>query len=150
LENNNLSTFYNPKEEIMIEIKKLWFADEKLFVRTDTGEELWQSLLWYPRLRYATDEQRTRYEIDDEGIRWDALDEDVSLESFKYENPEPVGVAMLFRKFPELNVSAVARRLGMKQSLLASYISGIKKPSIERENEIFSTVHNIGRELMTA
>ena len=48
---------------------------------------------------------------------------------------------------PELNASAVARRMGMKQSLLAAYISGTKKPSVEREKEIINTIRNIGQEL---
>ena len=34
---------------------------------------------------------------------------------------------------PELNASAVARRMGISQSLMSQYISGIKKPSQERE-----------------
>jgi len=39
-------------------IEKLWFADDKIFIRTDDGKQLWQSLLWYPRLLHATSEQR--------------------------------------------------------------------------------------------
>ena len=72
----------------------------------------------------------------------------MSLDSFLYDNPEPVGVARIFRQHPELNVSAIARRLGMKQSLLAAYISGNKKPSKEREQEIINVVKQIGQELI--
>jgi len=132
-----------------MKIDKLWYANEKIFIVTDTGKELWQSLLWYPRLKQATDEQRNRYEIDDEGIRWDDIDEDISLESFFYDNPEPVGISLIFRKHPELNAAAVSRRMGMKQSLLAAYISGRKKPSTEREKEIMNTVREIGKELVS-
>jgi hypothetical protein len=135
-------------EDLIMTISKLWFDAGRIFILTDNGKELWQSLLWYPRLQYATDEQRQRYEIDSEGIRWDELDEDVSLESFLYENPEPVGIAKVFREHPELNVSAVSRRIGMKQSLLAAYVSGSKKPSLERENEILNAVRSIGKELV--
>ena len=134
-------------EERYMEIKKLWFADDKIFIITDTGKELWQSLLWYPRLRQATDEQRNRYEIDDEGIRWDELDEDVSLESFLYDDPEPSGIALIFRKFPELNAAAVSRRIGMKQSLLAAYISGRKKPSDAQEKRIKNELRAFIKEL---
>ena len=70
-----------------MKITKVWFEDEKIFIRTDTGVEMWQSLLWYPRLQAATDEQRTAYKIDKFGdaLRWDEIDEDISLESFTYD-----------------------------------------------------------------
>jgi hypothetical protein len=128
-------------------VNKLWFDDGKIFIRTDDGRELWQSLLWYPRLLHASLEQCQNYEIGNTGIRWEEIDEDMSFDSFLYEDPEPIGVAKIFRKYPELNVSAVSRRMGMKQSLLAAYISGHKKPSKERENEILSVIKQIGKEL---
>ena len=130
-----------------MKMKKLWFADEKIFIITDTGKELWQSLLWYSRLLNATDEQRMNYETDSEGIRWDELDEDVSFESFTYENPMPEGISYIFKKHPELNAAAIARRMGMKQSLLAAYISGQKKPSIERVQAIVDEIKKVGKEL---
>jgi len=132
-----------------MEIKKIWFVDDKIFITTDTGKELWQSLLWYPRLHQATDKQRCHYEIDDEGIRWDELDEDVSIESFLYDNPEPTGIALIFRKFPELNAAAISRRIGMKQSLLAAYISGRKKPSDTQEARIKNEIRTFAKELST-
>ena len=49
---------------------------------------------------------------------------------------------------PELNVSAIARRLGISQSLMAQYISGKKNASDERIKLIFDTVHEIGQELI--
>jgi hypothetical protein len=131
-----------------MKIQKLWFADEKIFILTDDGRELWQSLLWYPRLKRATEEQRMKYEYDDIGIRWEEIDEDMSLESFLYDSPEPAGIPRFFLLHPELNVSAVARRMGMKQSLMAAYINGTKNPSKERENEIINTIRQIGEELL--
>ncbi|MDR2680892.1 MAG: XRE family transcriptional regulator [Tannerella sp.] len=59
-------------------------------------------------------------------------------------------MSRFFLTHPELNTSAVARRMGIQQSLLASYIRGTKKPSKERENEIMNTIHQIGKELSTA
>ena len=44
--------------------------------------------------------------------------------------------------------SAVARRLGIRQSLLAQYISGTKKPSEERSRKILNAIHDIGKELI--
>ncbi|MDR3268450.1 MAG: DUF2442 domain-containing protein [Tannerella sp.] len=128
-------------------IVELWFADEKIFILTDDGRELWQSLLWYPRLKHASDEQRLKYNYDEIGIRWEEIDEDMSFESFLYEDPEPVGISRFFLLHPELNISAVARRMGVEQRLMIAYINGSKKPSAEQENEIWDTVKQIGREL---
>ncbi len=129
-------------------IQKLWFSDEKIFILTDEGKQLWQSLLWYPRLLHATLEQRMNYQYDEIGIRWEEIDEDMSIESFSYDNPEPQGISRLFLTHPELNASAVARRMGIQQSLLAAYIRGTKKPSPDRENEIKATIRQIGKELI--
>ncbi|MDR0749736.1 MAG: XRE family transcriptional regulator [Tannerellaceae bacterium] len=54
----------------------------------------------------------------------------------------------IFKDHPELNVSSVARRLGIPQSVMASYLCGIKKPSKERENEIIDTIRKIREELL--
>jgi len=55
----------------------------------------------------------------------------------------------LFIMHPELNASAIARRLRMSQSLFAQYISGTKKPSAERERMILDEIKAIGWELIT-
>ena len=130
-------------------ITKIWFDNDRLYGMTDDGKTVWQSLLWYKRLNAATDEQRMDYEIDDEGIHWYALDEDVSFESFEYDDPEPQGISRVFLTHPELNASAIARRLGISQSLMAQYINGVKKPSKERERLILNEVKAIGKELVT-
>lgn len=129
-------------------ITKIWFADGRIYGLTDDNRTLWQSLLWYKRLAAATPEQLEDYEIDDEGIHWYALDEDVSFESFEYDDPEPQGISRVFLLHPELNASAVARRLGISQSLMAQYINGTKKPSKDRENLILNELRNIGQELI--
>lgn len=131
-------------------LTKIWFANNRIYGETDDGRTLFQSLLYYKRLLNATDEQRNNYEMDDEGIHWREIDEDVSFESFEYENPEPVGIAKFFLTHPEINVSAIARRLGLQQSLLAAYINGTKKPSKEREDLIMAEVRALGAELMQA
>lgn len=50
---------------------------------------------------------------------------------------------------PELNLSAIARRMGLQQSLLAAYSSGMKRPSKAREHQIISEFHKIGTELLS-
>ncbi|MDO5442603.1 MAG: DUF2442 domain-containing protein [Bacteroidia bacterium] len=128
-------------------ITEIWFDDNKIFGRTEEGDILWQSLLWYKRLMNSSASERSNYEMDDEGIHWYDLDEDISYESFEYPDPEPQGISKVFLSHPELNASAVARRLGLSQSLLAQYISGQKKPSAERERLIMDEIRKIGKEL---
>ena len=74
--------------------------------------------------------------------------EDISFESFEYDDPEPQGISRVFLTHPELNASAIARRIGISQSLMAQYINGTKKPSKERENMILNEIKAIGKELM--
>ena len=130
-----------------MKISKIWFANDRIYGLTDDGRELWQSLLYYRRLRNASDEERANYEMDDEGIHWYDLDEDVSFESFEYDDPEPTGISRIFLSHPELNASAVGRRLGISQSLMAQYINGTKKPSKERERLIMDEILLISQEL---
>ena len=104
---------------LIMVLKKIWFENERIYGLTYDGKTVWQSLLWYKRLNAATDEQRNDYEMDDEGIHWYDLDEDISFESFEYDDPEPQGVSRIFLSHPELNASAVARRIGISQSHMA-------------------------------
>ena len=127
--------------------KRVWFEGERIYIETDDGRTLWQSVLYYQRLKNATDEQRNDYELGHFGIHWEEIDEDISYESFEYDNPEPTGISRIFLTHPELNASAVARRLGIQQRLLAQYIRGLKKPSAEREQKILDTIREIGCEL---
>ena len=133
-----------------MKICKVWFENDRIYVLTDEGRTMWQSLLYYRRLREATDEQRADCEIDDEGIHWERLDEDVSLESFGYENPESEGVSRLFLTHPELNESAIARRLGIDRNVMRQYVNGMSKPTPAIEQLIFNEVRRVGSELASA
>lgn len=141
-----MSSLYKRKEAVM-RATRVWFEGERIYIETDDGRTLWQSILYYQRLKNATVEQRSDYELGAFGIHWEEIDEDISYESFEYENPEPTGISRIFLTHPELNASAVARRLGIQQSLLAQYIRGLKKPSADREQMILDTIREIGSEL---
>ena len=130
-----------------MKLTKIWFEGDRIYGLTDKGESVWQSLVWYRKLRAASEAQRNDYEMDDEGIHWYHLDEDISFESFGYDDREPQGIALVFLSHPELNAAAVAGRLNISKSLMAQYISGLKKPSKEREALILSELKSIGREL---
>jgi hypothetical protein len=133
-----------------MKIEKLWFENNHIYIINDKNETLFQSLKFYPRLLCATDDQREKYECWEYGIRWDEIDEDMSYESFYFDDTkEPVtGIQDAFLSNPELNVSAVARRMGIQQSLLASYIKGTKTPSPDRKKLILDTIHDIGEDLL--
>jgi len=52
-----------------------------------------------------------------------------------------------FDFYKVINAKALSVRIGMNQSLLAQYISGIKKPSTAQTRRILTGVQKIGREL---
>ena len=109
-----------------------------------------QSLLWYPKLRTASDAERAEYTFGFGGIHWRGLDEDISFESFVYEDSEPSPMQRFFLTHKEINVAEIARLVGINPTLLRNYINGFKKPSPEREKEILTCIHKLGREMMAA
>ena len=130
-----------------ISIEKIWLTDTAIWIRTVDGREACEKFADYQRLKLATQKQRAKYDVNEFGIRWEELDEDLSFDGFfQKKNSNPL--YDLFIAHPELNAAAIARRLGMSQSLFAQYISGTKKPSKKRFEEIIETIHSIGRELI--
>ena len=130
----------------MNKIVKIWLTEDALWIRTAEGNEACEYFADYPRLKYASPAQRERYEADEFGISWPELDEDLSFDGF-LEPKKQSELYCIFMAHPELNASAVARRMGIAQSLFAQYISGTKKPSAKRMNEILAVLHSIGQEL---
>ena len=133
-----------------MKIKKIWFDGDYLYGQGDDGKTYRQSLLWYSRLREASEQERSQYTLSTIGIHWRNLDEDVSFESFEYEDAEPSGLQRFFLTHKEINVAEFARRMGMNPTLLRNYINGFKKPSKEREQEILDHIHKLGEELTAA
>ena len=136
----------------MEKIKNIWFDGNRIYLKTTEGRVLSRPLEAYPELKDASMEQRNDFTIDEEGtsIRWEGLDADMHISSF-YETSEPNNqneVAKMFARFPWLNVSEVARAIGINKSLLAKYIYGIKRPSEERMRQIKDAMHMMGEELI--
>lgn len=129
----------------MNKIVKIWFEGEWLYGLGDDDKTYRQSLLWYKRLLSANEAQRQEYEFSTIGIHWSKLDEDVSFESFTYEEAEPSSLQRFFLEHPEINVSEFAKGIGMNPSLLRNYINGFKKPSKEREQQILDRIHELGK-----
>ena len=132
----------------MIEIEKIWLTDEAVWIRTKDGCEVCEFFADFPRLKFASAKQRANYRADEYGINWPDIDEDLSFEGF-FQPKNQSEFYRLFLAHPELNASAIARRLGISQSLFAQYISGNKKPSKERRDKIYAVLHEIGQELIS-
>ena len=133
-----------------MKIKEIWFDADYIYGRDEEGKEYKQSLLWYPKLRTASAEERSQYTIGLGGLHWRGLDEDISFESFSYEDAEPSALQRFFLTHKEINVAEFARLIGMNPTLLRNYINGFKKPSKEREQEIIEHIHKLGEELIAA
>ena len=129
-----------------ITIERIWLTEDAVWIRTTDGREACEYYSDYPRLNNATQSQRENYTFDAFGITWPELDEDLSFEGF-FAVKHQTDLYRLFLAHPELNASAIARRMGISQSLFAQYISGIKRPSKARLLDIYSTIRQIGQEL---
>ena len=134
-------------------IKDIWFDGGRIFMRDTEGAVYTRPLEAFPLLMEASEEQREIFEIDPQGdaVRWPEIDEDVHVSSFleQKEPNEDNEIAQIFHRFPQLNVSEVARQMGINKSLLSKYIYGIKTPSEHRRLEIKHALHTLGEELMS-
>lgn len=132
-------------------IESLWFKNGRIFIKTVQGNTYSRPLEAFPLLLEATPEQRDRFEIgrDGDDIRWEEIDEDIHITSFFVtEEPDTNNpIAEIFHRFPQLNVSEVARTIGINKSLLSRYIYGIKKPSAQRTEQILEVIRRLGREM---
>lgn len=132
----------------MEKVVKIWLTDSEIWIQTEDGKTASEKFADYPRLKYATPKQRKNYTSDNFGIHWEKLDEDLSFDGFFQKKNDSL-LYSLFMQHPELNASAIARRMGISQSLFAQYISGIKKPSAKRMNDILTTMQEVGKELIS-
>ncbi len=133
-------------------IKNVWFENERIYMLSNDDRVYSRPLEAFPVLKDATDNERNGYTLEMRGtaVRWIGLDEDIHISSF-YEKAEPEydnEIAKIFSRFPQLNVSEVARNIGINKSLLAKYIYGIRKPSRKRIAQIRESLHALGKELI--
>ena len=135
-------------EEVIIQV---WFEKGRIFIKTDLENVYSRPLEAFPVLLEATPQQRANFIIGRYGddLRWEDLDEDIHISSF-YDTVEPDCdnvIAAVFKRFPQLNVSEVARTIGINRSLLSRYIYGIKKPSPKRAEQIIEAIRQLGRDM---
>lgn len=129
-----------------MKLDKIWFDKDYIYGKDTKGNEYKQSLLWYPKLKEADDEERDKYKFAHDGIHWDKLDEAVSFESFTYDDADPSEMQKFFLTHKELNISVFAKRMGINPTLLRNYINGFKRPSVEREEQILNAIYELGKE----
>jgi hypothetical protein len=56
-------------------------------------------------------------------------------------------IQQLAECFPELNISQIARSLGINDKLMHQYSKGAKNPGYERRKQIERYIHTLGEEL---
>ena len=127
----------------------LRFDEDYIYATDENGRVLKQSLLWYPRLKSASDDVRSKYTTGYDGFHWRDIDEDVSFESFEFSDAEPSLLQRFFLTHREINVAEFAKRAGLNATLLRNYINGFKTPSKKRETEILEFIRSLGQEYMT-
>lgn len=133
-----------------MKIKSIHFTKTHIVGVDENGKEWAQSLLWYPGLKNASEEQRENYELGFDGFHWRNVDEDVSFESFFYADAEPTALQRFFLLHKEIKISEFAKLIGIDASLLRNYINGFKKPSKDREQVILRGIHSLAKDYAAA
>ena len=74
-----MSTLINKSVNVLA--SKVWFTKDMLYVLLQDGREIGIPLLWFPRLRKASEEQLKNWRFigNGVGIHWESLDEDISV-----------------------------------------------------------------------
>jgi hypothetical protein len=74
-----MSTLANKSETVLA--FNVWFSRDMLFVRLQDGREIGVPLLWFPKLRKASEEQLNEWRLigNGVGIHWESIDEDISV-----------------------------------------------------------------------
>ena len=133
-----------------MEITRIWFDGDYIYGVADDGNTYRQSLLWYPGLRAATPEERADYEDWGDGYHWPKFNEDVSFESFAYDDADPTPLQRFFLTHREISPTGFARRFGLDPQSLHQYIHGFKKPTEAVLGKINAAIKQLAAELSAA
>ena len=71
-------------------VKKLWFDNERIYIETASGKTQSQPMRFFPRLRQASVMQRSEWTESHFGLHWEKIDEDISFESFTWDDNDPL------------------------------------------------------------
>lgn len=126
-------------------IEKVWLTDMAVWIRTKDGREASEMFDNYPRLKWATKDQRESYEANHYGLHWLELDEDLSYDGFFREKT----TNKLYSIFIPSGVKCFRNRakIGYGSKSAGAIHLRDKRPSVERENAIISELKAIGAEL---
>jgi len=58
-----------------------------------------------------------------------------------------IDLSQFFDYYKEINAKALAKRIGMNETLLSQYVNGIKEPSSRQTQKILSGIKSLGKEL---
>lgn len=83
--------------------------------------------------------------IDALNLYFDNLEKPIEEKDLKIKLDLP----QFFEFYKVINAKALSERIGMNQSLLAQYIKGHKKPSVNQTKRILRGIQQIGNELAT-
>lgn len=74
-----MSTLINKSTNVLA--SKVWFSKDMLFVHLQDGREIGVPLLWFPKLRKASEVQLNEWRLigNGIGIHWESIDEDISI-----------------------------------------------------------------------
>lgn len=125
-----------------MKIKKIWFSDDCIYGADESGKEYRQSLLWYPNLYNASEEERNSYKFGHDGIHWRNLDEDVSFESFEYEDAEPTPIQRFFLTHRDIDLDALSKCTGIDVVTINKYINGFLRPTEIHSSKILSFIND--------
>lgn len=138
----------------MEKIQEIWFDNGRIFMRSVSGSVFSRPLEAFPVLKDANDVERQQFYIwgNGEYVRWKALDEDLSVESF-LETNEPNydnEIYYIFKRCPWLNISEVAKFIGMPKPVLDRFIYGIWHPKADTLATIKLGIKSMSEELSLA
>ena len=131
-------------------IEKIWFSDDRIYLKTEQGDVFSRPLEAFPMLKNATELEQKNFKIGKfkDDIRWENLDEDIHINNFfSDEEPKKNPIGDFFSSNPQINVSSFANQIGINKSLMAKYIYGIKTPSEKRKKEIQDGLHQLAKNL---
>jgi len=63
-------------------IDKVWIDKEAVYIQTNKGKIYNEYFVDYPRLRAASQKERSKFEYDNIGIHWEEINEDLSFKGF--------------------------------------------------------------------
>lgn len=130
----------------MEKIKNISFENGLINMESTEGRKYNRPLSDFPPMDTASIEELQQYEIllNGESIRWANMDMDIHISSF-YERAGEVNLlAFICYHLPMINISELAKSLGINKSLMYNYLYGIKRPSPKRLKEIKDQIRSIG------